>query len=101
MSRYSMLMRGLECWLKNPAETNEECEDRGCPFAHSPDCSLIIMANLYEWLKNQPPVKPINITRRFFGIPVTSYQVCGNCGEELTKGHYCPVCGRMIKVEES
>ena len=101
MSRYSMLMRGLECWLKNPAETNEECEDRGCPFAHSPDCSRVIMANLYEWLKNQPPVKPINITRRFFGIPVARYKVCGNCGEELTNGHYCPVCGRMIKVEES
>lgn len=96
--------RGLRCFASEvPPKTVEDCKD--CPYAGEEDCERAIIEDVTElWESVEPamgPVKAISIERKFFGIPIQKYNVCGECGQELSKWmHYCPMCGRMVTDEE-
>ena len=96
--------RGLRCFASEvPPKTAEDC--KGCPYEGEEDCEHAIIEDVIDlWDSMEKligPVKPTSIERKFFGITIQKYNVCGACGQELAKWmHFCPMCGRMVTDEE-
>ena len=88
--------QGLRCFASKVPPT--DCS--GCPYEGKDDCEHAIIEDIIPvWGadKISVDVKPVEVKRRFLGIPVQKYKVCGECGQELHNWmHYCPECGRGI-----
>ena len=95
-------MKGLECILNEFVTFEDECIQKGCPYAHFDNCDDLAIRDAIELLREQEAVKPTptDYVRTLNDRYYSQIWECGICGENLPGARfetkYCPNCGRKV-----
>lgn len=102
MADREKVINGLKCHRAGKCELDAVTMGM-CPYWGNKYCQNMLMEDALELLKEQEPVKPVNVHmyRKMFANVRSGYcPICNNPVDEEEGNNFCCTCGRRLNWDD-